>query len=230
MAAGTCVGSRRRAFVAADRRAPLSWAQEGMLEIVTDLQPYTETLNLTFTCRIPEGIDEEGVLRALVELVVNHEALRTVYIGPPEGPAQHVIGAGELVVEVIEVGADAGPDQADMVCRSLGRTPFDVSGELPIRVALLTRDARPWALAFAVFHLVIDAFGVDLLQRDMWHSMNRPAPATARSIGAHQLVDEADWQRSPEGRRQAERALRHHEDALRAMPQTMLPRPLIEEI
>jgi hypothetical protein len=230
LAAATAAVTRRRTFVAAERRAPLSWAQECMLEIVTDLQPCTETLNMTFTCRLPLGISEEAVLCALVELVINHEALRTVYVPPPQGPAQHVQGTGELIVEILEVGVDAGPDEAEAACQALARRPFDISNELPLRVALLTRDARPWGLAFAVFHLVIDAFGVDLLQRHLWDRLTRPTATAAGLAGRHQLVDEANWQRSPEGRRQAERALGHHEEALRAMPQTMLPRSLNHDV
>lgn len=224
----TVTGQRRCAFTAAPRSGQLSWAQQSMLAIVEDLQPCTETLNLTFSCLLRPGLAEEEVLAALVELVTAHEALRTVYVAAPHGPGQRVLGDGELVVQVVEAEADAGAQQAGAAADTLGSTPFDVSAELPIRVALLTRDGRPWSLAFAVFHLATDAFGIDLIRQHLLTLLAGPARPSTIESGAHHPLDEAHWQGTPAGQRHAQRAVRHHEGALRAMPQTMLPRPVRE--
>ncbi len=216
---------RRCVFAAATRSGPLSWAQQSMLEIVTDLQPATETLNITFSCPLRPELTEDDVVTALVDLVTAHEALRTVYVPPPEGPLQRVIGSGELLLEIIEAASDAGPAAAEAACGTLAATPFDASAELPIRVALLTRDGRPWGLAFAIFHLAIDAVGINLIRQYLRPLLVRTAATTIAESSAHHPLDEARWQSSPAGQRHGQRALRQHESALRAMPQTMLPRP-----
>jgi hypothetical protein len=222
-------GVRRLAFTAGrERTGRLTWAQQSMLEIVMDLAPATESLNLEFAWGLRRGVGEEELLAGLLDLVVEYEALRTVYVPPPDGPGQRVLASGELAVRMIEAVPDPTASEAQAAARSLASAPFDITAELPIRVAVLSFDRRPWCVAFAVSHLVIDRAGVACLRRHLGPLLTRPSGTPPVPVLKHQPLDEAAWQESPAGARQRRRALRHHESTLRAMPQTMLPRAVGE--
>lgn len=210
------------------RTGPLTWAQQHMLALIEELAPRTESVNLSFFCALRSGVREAEVLDALRNLVETYEALRTVYLPPPDGPAQRVARSGELAVPVIEAPAGTAATTASQVAKVMWAEPFDITGEWPMRVALVTSGGQPRHLAFTLCHLVVDQTGADRIQDHLRPLLARPPAPAGKPAVIHQPLDEAAWESSPAGRRHGERAVRHHARTFAAMPQTMLPRAAVE--
>lgn len=216
--------SRRRRLTftcAPGRSGQLTWSQRAMLEPAIVLK---QGLNIHFAWPLRSDVSEEEVLACVLDLITTHEALRTVYVPPPEGPAQRALDVGELVVDVVDAGPNPDASLADAASTSLASAPFEIAADLPIRVALLTSGGRPWNLAFALSHLVTDLGGIRWIQHHLRALLAHPPAEEAASPVVRQPLDEQAWECSAAGRRAAARALLRHEATLRMMPQTMLPR------
>lgn len=209
---------------------PLTWAQQHMLLLIEEMRPKTDPLNLRFYLTLRDMLTEDEVFDALADLIQTYEALRTTYVAPPEGPAQKVSGTGHLTVEVADRPAEASEAAAADIMTALASRPFDIGGEWPIRLAVVSVDGAPRHVVVVVSHLMVDFTGAAWMRhhlRSLLPAGSRPARARVPET-VYQLSDEADWERSPAGVRGGERAVSHHERTLSAMPQTMLPRPLAE--
>ncbi len=229
--AGSSAGSRNLRRIAFDAgtpsvTGPMTWAQQHMLLLVEALHPASQSLNIGFHIELRAGPRPDQVLDALRRTVETFGALRTLYVPPPEGPAQRLLGSGELSVELVEAPAEISATIAAEVAEELRLREFTVSGDLPLRAALITVGGQVRHIAFALSHLTIDYTGAMWMVRHLRMLLTRPRLATAEPV--HQPLDEAGWESSPAGRRRGERGVEHHALAFRAMPQTMLPRPVGE--
>ncbi|MFG1809557.1 condensation domain-containing protein [Streptomyces sp. NPDC049040] len=207
---------------------PVTWAQQHMLMLFDELHPQTDPLNLRFYTKVRPGLAEDEVLDALADLVRTHEALRTRYVAPPEGPAQRVSATGHLDVPVFDCPAEAAETVASQTLAALASRPFDICREWPVRCAVVSVAGAPRYLVFALCHLVVDFAGAAWMRDHLREVLppqpgQGPAPATA-----YRMASEAEWERSPAGVRSGERAVAHHERTFSVMPQTMLPRPVAE--
>jgi hypothetical protein len=208
--------------------APLTWAQQHMLMLMESLGWRTEELNIRFSFALRLGLAAVDVLGAVRDLVQRFGVLRTVYVPAPEGPAQRVLRSGELAVRIVAAKEGASAAQAVRVCDELAMAPFDLSGEWPIRIALVTVGGQPRHLAFAANHLMLDHTCRALLEFHLRHLLARPAAGSPIPATVSEYADEAAWEMSAAGRKHGERAVTHHELTLQAMPQTMLPRQAAE--
>jgi hypothetical protein len=207
---------------------PLTWSQQHMLALIEALHPATASLNPRFVFALRPGLSEPDVLDALQGAVTAFDALRTLYVPPPEGPAQRVVPSGEIAIHIVEVGAPPSESAVADAARAITDVPFDITRELPVRVGLLCSDGRPWRLALAFSHLAIDLTAVRWLRYHLRALLAHPPAEVPGPVRLGTLLDRVWWESSPAGRRAGERALRQHEATLRAIPQTMLPRPAAE--
>lgn len=206
---------------------PLTWAQQHMMGFIDALHPTTASLNLRFTCQLRRGLTVPAVLSAVRDLVQACEALRTLYVPPPGGPAQRRLMTGELLVDIVDApGGTAGATAVD-VAGDLAARPFLIASELPLRIALVCAKQEPRYLAFAVCHLMVDFEGTRRM-KDHLGTVSAESATAKPSAGIYQPRHEADWERSAAGQRAAERAVENHTRALLAIPQTMLPRNGVE--
>lgn len=205
---------------------PLTWAQEQMLELIEAMSPVTESLNLRFSLSPPAGTTEEAVIRGLRHLIQDHEALRARYVPVPEGHGQRVASAGRLEVAIARLrDGDAADRAVAPAVAALASHPFDISAELPLRVAVLTVGAEARHIVFAMCHLMVDGAGAIRFKRQLRSLLGvEPTVPATRSPGVVQPREVADWERSPTGVRNAARAVEQHAQTMSAMPQTMLPR------
>lgn len=207
---------------------PVTWAQQHMLTLFAELHPQTDPLNLRFYTKVRSGLAEDEVFDALADLVRTHEALRTRYVAPPEGPAQEVSGTGHLDVPIFDCPAEAAETVATQTMAALASQPFDICREWPVRCAVVCIDGSPRYLVFALCHLVVDFAGASWMRHHLREVLPpQPAQAPAPTTD-YRMVSEAEWERSPAGARSGARAVAHHERTLSAMPQSMLPRPVAE--
>nr|WP_081505298.1 non-ribosomal peptide synthetase [Nocardia cyriacigeorgica] len=122
---------------------PLSLAQRRMWflnRFDQDAAVGSSAYNLPFALRLTGALDVDALDAALADVVARHEVLRTVYPETPDGPVQVILppddGASGLSVRTVAEADVPGAVYA------LASTPFDVTGEVPLRAVLLrVRDA-----------------------------------------------------------------------------------------
>lgn len=141
------------------RTGPLTGAQLHMLTVLQNLGQASASTNLVFTLRLRSGIGEEEVLGAVRDLVETFDQLRTVYLPPPDGPARRVLSSGELTIPVVERGPSVRASAAAELATAMWSIPFDISGEWPIRVGLVSAAGRPRYLVLVACHLMVDRAG-----------------------------------------------------------------------
>ncbi|WP_431942004.1 condensation domain-containing protein, partial [Nocardia grenadensis] len=136
-----------------------------------------------------------------------HEVLRTVYPETESGPVQVVLPVGEAVPR-LEVRSVAAGDVVAAVA-GLGSAGFDVTVEVPLRVALFqvagTADgvsdpdgaAGEFVLALVVHHIAGDGSSVGPLTRDLMtaYAARRAGDGPGWAPLPVQYADYSIWQR-----------------------------------
>ncbi|GAA0842126.1 condensation domain-containing protein [Streptosporangium amethystogenes subsp. fukuiense] len=194
------------------RRGPVTMGQANMARCVLRDPPLH--MNFRVTKRVPGRRSLPAVAEAIGRLLSRHEGLRaTIHSG-----VQVVAGSGSLPVEVHGAGTGFADEVAEDVGLRMQGTRFDLEGELPIRVAVITEDGEPRLVVFVLPHTSVDAIGLAILMRE-WERLIRgvavPAPYPM------QPLDLATAEGTPVALRRTEAALRHWEDGLRRAPQSM---------
>ena len=171
---------------------------------------------------VPEGVTPADIADVLAVLIARHEALRTTII-PGDRAKQVVATEGVLTVELAELD---GPDVEPVLRERLAAQPFDYGVDLPLRVAVATRDGVPHLVALALSHLATDFASISLVAAQLAAMLADPA---LRVVGptAHQPLDQAALEATEPARRRAEGALRFWETQLRRMPQCMFSVPVV---
>ncbi|MET7834677.1 amino acid adenylation domain-containing protein [Micromonospora sediminicola] len=181
----------------ADRpaRIPLSFAQRRMWF----LHRYGESgaaYNLTYLWRLDGAVDEQALGRALRDVMIRHEALRTVFPEEAGEPAQQVLdpAAVEPPLTVRQVAAA----EVDSVVRTLADVEFALRDEPPFRAALLISGPRASHLALFIHHIACDGWSGGLLARDLSTAYRARVAGTAPYWTALpvQYVDYTFWQQA----------------------------------
>ncbi|WP_280400244.1 non-ribosomal peptide synthase/polyketide synthase, partial [Nocardia carnea] len=176
--------------------APLSLAQQRMW-FLNRFDENSAAYHIPMAIRLSGALDVEALRAAISDVVARHEVLRTVYPETESGPVQVVLPAGDAVPQ-LEVRTVAAADVVAAVSE-LAATGFDVTAEVPLRVALLHIDgaADEFVLAMVVHHISGDGSSMVPLTRDVMTAY------AARTAGvepgwaplAVQYADYSIWQR-----------------------------------
>jgi Condensation domain len=199
---------------------PLTLGQDNMIRCVLREQDQMD-LNKQSVWPVPPGTDVPGALAALRTLAERHEALRTVFTGPPGAMPvrQEVRSTGEFEVSVLE--ADRGQDP-DTVAAESGRRDraarFDLTGEFPLRPTLVTVDGVPVRLAVVVSHAAADATATGILVRE-WYEL--AAGRTLPPPTGQSPREVARLEQSKAGRQRAQHSLRRWERILTEAPRAV---------
>ena len=178
---------------------PLSFAQE-RLWFLDELDPGTPTLNLPFSARLTQPLDDALLARALAEIVRRHEILRTTF-GSREGrPFQSVLPAGPVALPVIDLGALAAARRESEAARlegEEGHRPFDLARGPLLRARVVRLGAADRILLITVHHIVADGWSLSLLRRELGalytaFASGLPSPLPELTV---QYADYAAWQR-----------------------------------
>jgi len=207
---------------------PVTLGQASTLGWVTDPAFYTRMTEWPLT--VPSGTTLDDIAAAMAILMVRHESLRTTFpAGQP--PVQRVARTGELVIDVYETGETTDGETTDgavltvPLTRLLRSREFDLTADLPLRMAIATRQGEPRAAVIVYSHMAVDFASMALIGREFTALVGDPEH---RDVGppAHQPLDQAADERSARGKRRNEAALRSWEAQLRTMPQCMYAVPL----
>ena len=174
--------------------------------------------------RIPVGATVDSVVGAVQSALHGHDALRTTFHHEEGAWRQVVEGAGEVTLEVYEVGEPCDDAVARLVAGRLTGQPWPVR-QWPLRVAVVVCGGVPAYLVVATNRLAIDGKSVaavaeSIVTASVTHTSVAPAP--------WQPVDEALFEQSAEGQAANERALRHWREVLSTAPPSMFDLPMHE--
>ncbi|MBF6466099.1 non-ribosomal peptide synthase/polyketide synthase [Nocardia beijingensis] len=157
-------------------RVPLSPAQQRLwfLNRVETQDGADSVYNLPIVLRLIGRLDVTALERAVLDVLARHETLRTTYPDTDSGPCQSVLAAADIGLSLHPVPIDRRAVR-DAVA-GIVRAGFDVTDELPCRVALLSVDrvdeARgvtgdEYVLVFVVHHIAADALSMGPLVTDL---------------------------------------------------------------
>lgn len=175
---------------------PASFAQQRMW-FLQRLEGGT-IYNVPSATRLRGPLDEDALERSLTTIVERHESLRTVFQLVDGVPHQVILPPEPVMIESYDVSdhADAAQRALELVSEQ-ARTTFDLSCELPIRVALIKLASEHHVLTLTLHHIVSDAWSMGVLGRELGECYGafvagQPIELPELPI---QYADYAGWQR-----------------------------------
>src|SRR3546814_7299499 len=121
---------------------------------INRLDPSTPAYNLPFTVRLTGSVDPSALHAAVMDLLERHESLRTIY-PDVDGTAQ------QLVMPVDRAAVEFNPvkirnSHVDAALFDVASRGFDVTLELPVRVALFEVSPTDYVLVMVLNHIAAD--------------------------------------------------------------------------
>ncbi|WP_432832392.1 amino acid adenylation domain-containing protein [Dactylosporangium sp. CA-092794] len=160
-------GTRRRAMPAAGARpevVPLSFAQQ-RLWFLTQLEGPNATYHMPLVLRLSGELDTAALGTALEDLVLRHEALRTVFPAVDGRPRQEILGEEQARVPLAVT--PVSETELEDALRTVVLTPFDLTRDLPLRAHLFRVNDHEHVLLVVIHHIAGDGWSVAPLARDL---------------------------------------------------------------
>ncbi|MFG3049543.1 condensation domain-containing protein [Kitasatospora sp. NPDC048239] len=206
--------------------APLTWAQRLQWNDTEWMKPHDHHFNQGKVLAVPPGCGLPELVEAVGAVVTRHESLRTRYpVDADGGPVQRLADTEELLVPVYRTSAPDPARAATRLCDRLRAERFELTGELPLRLAVLEHEGRPRYLVLVVSHVTLDYSGLVLLTDELDALLHgRTTPAGLAPVH-HQHFDQAAAEATPRLRQRSAAALGHWEQVLRAAPVSIFDPP-----
>ncbi|MEO3808387.1 amino acid adenylation domain-containing protein [Sphaerisporangium sp. B11E5] len=206
--------------VARDGALPCTPQQEG-LWLLQRLGP-SSMYHLSFALALRGALDVPALERALLALVVRHEALRTRFAEEKGLPRQVVDpppAAISLPVERVEAG---GVESWVSDCMT---RPFDLAAGSLFRAALARLGPDEHVLVLVVHHIVADGWSLRMLadELSLAYAAERGAGAAELPEVSLQPGDHAVWQRDRLDDAEMDRRLAYWREALAGLPTLDFP-------
>jgi len=168
----------------------LSYGQR-RLWFMAQTEPDSPAYNIPLAAHLAGDIDRIALTRALRDVAVRHEVLRTRIRAVDGEPVLDVV-APEDLPELLRVVQASDPDAT---MRRLAAEPFDLAEELPIRVHLIAEPGG-WILLIVVHHIAADGISMTPLTRDLGeaYAAHRDQRPWTRKPLEIQYADFAAWQ------------------------------------
>ncbi|MGW1591230.1 amino acid adenylation domain-containing protein [Streptomyces sp. NPDC002386] len=162
---------RRPVLAAAERPAeiPLSYAQR-RLWFLQRLETDSAAYHIPLPLRLDGPLDIGALGAALHDVVLRHEALRTVFPDREGVPYQRVLGPEELppLLDMVPLAAARAEGEAlEEELRSAASIPFDLASRPPLRARLYLLGPGRHILLLTVHHIACDGWSVGPLAADL---------------------------------------------------------------
>ncbi|GGN88982.1 non-ribosomal peptide synthetase [Nocardia rhizosphaerihabitans] len=182
---------------------PLSFGQ-ARLWFLNRFEGASAIYNIPVVLRLRGALEPRVLEQALLDVVTRHESLRTVFPDHDGVPRQQILEVAELAERWDFRSATATAEEVSGAVTRFGARGFDVSRELPLRVAVFELPAekataeREFVLAAVLHHIVADGWSMVPFARDV------AVAVSARLAGSApgwpelpvQYADFALWQRA----------------------------------
>ena len=146
-------------------RFPLSFAQQ-RLWFLHRLEP-DSTYNLPLILRLRGKLDVGSLERALSEIVVRHESLRTTFAAEEGTPYQLVHPPRAERLKVVDISEEADTEAAiERLVTEQALLPFDLA-VAPRRAVLLRVEPEEHVLVLTFHHIVCDGWSLSVLSREL---------------------------------------------------------------
>jgi hypothetical protein len=131
------------------------------------------------------GADEGRLADALNDVVLAHEALRTGFALDGNAVVQHVRGDLRPALEHGRIPEDEDPDAGlRRWAAQDAAAPFDLSRPPLLRCRLVRHGDRPAALVLTAHHIIVDAWSLGVLTRDLAQAYETRAHGGAPRLSA----------------------------------------------
>ncbi|KOG24262.1 hypothetical protein ADK35_10755, partial [Streptomyces viridochromogenes] len=142
---------------------PLSFAQR-RLWFLNELEGPNPAYHTPMAVRLTGALDQEALRAALGDIVVRHEALRTVFPAHLGQPRQKVLAPEDL--SPLLTVTPAGADRTEAI-REAALEPFELSSRIPFRATLFTAGPDDHVLLLVLHHIAVDGWSLAPLVRDL---------------------------------------------------------------
>ncbi|MET9248902.1 amino acid adenylation domain-containing protein [Nonomuraea sp. NPDC003709] len=182
-----------------DQPLPLSFVQE-RIWFLQQVEPDSTNYNVPRAMRLYGKVNLETVTRALADLEVRHEILRTTFPDFDGEPVQHVHEPRGIPVTTLD-RTGLPEHERDAWIRdyilAAGQEPFDLAEGPLLRVSLVRLAAEEYVLVVVEHHMIHDGWAQGVFLRDFLELYE--AHATGREPRLPELpvqyADFAHWQR-----------------------------------
>ncbi|MEV6038935.1 amino acid adenylation domain-containing protein [Nonomuraea sp. NPDC052116] len=182
-----------------DQPLPLSFVQE-RIWFLQQVEPDSTNYNVPRAMRLYGKVNLETVTRALADLEVRHEILRTTFPDFDGEPVQHVHEPRGIPVTTLD-RTGLPEHERDAWIRdyilAAGQEPFDLAEGPLLRVSLVRLAAEEYVLVMVEHHMIHDGWAQGVFLRDFLELYE--AHATGREPRLPELpvqyADFALWQR-----------------------------------
>ncbi|MCH5644318.1 amino acid adenylation domain-containing protein [Gordonia sp. ABSL49_1] len=171
-------------------RLPLSFAQQRMW-FINQFDAVSPAYNIPAVLRLHGRLDVDALRAAVVDVVIRHEVLRTVFPAV-DGEAVAVIAPADAV----ETRLDWRLVDSDDAVIDAVQTGFDVTTDWPLRVRLWPVADDEYVLAVVTHHIASDGESLRPLVTDLVQAYSARAAGAAPEFAplAVQFADYALWQ------------------------------------
>nr|WP_302660082.1 non-ribosomal peptide synthetase [Rhodococcus sp. SGAir0479] len=174
---------------------PISLAQQRMW-VVNQLDTSSPAYNIPIALRLSGDLDTDALRSALADIADRHATLRTVYPDSADGPRQVVVPTDQVRPDLTPVPVFGDAElQAHLV--RFAATGFDVTAEVPVRMALFRSAPDQHVLAVVVHHIAADGTSMAPLARDVTvaYTARRHGRAPDWAPPVVRYADYSVWQR-----------------------------------
>ncbi|WP_204014595.1 non-ribosomal peptide synthetase, partial [Virgisporangium aurantiacum] len=182
-----------------DRPLPLSFAQQ-RLWFLDQFDPGSPEYNVPMAIRLRGPLDLTALRRALTEIAIRHEALRTTFQAVAGVPRQDIRPPRPVPLPLTDLSTlppqQAWRDAERLVADDTIR-PFDLTVGPLFRAALLRLQPDDHVLTMVIHHIIIDEWSLGLILgelSDLYEAFRQGHPSPLPPLPV-QFADFAVWQR-----------------------------------
>ncbi|MFI8888635.1 amino acid adenylation domain-containing protein, partial [Streptomyces sp. NPDC053813] len=144
---------------------PLSFAQR-RLWFLYELEGPSATYNMPLALRLSGELDEGALRAALNDVLVRHEALRTVF-RDVEGGRPHQVVLPAVDVRMGWWSGQVAEAELPVALAEAARYAFDLNAEIPVRAGLFRVSRDECVLLILLHHIAGDGWSLAPLARDL---------------------------------------------------------------
>lgn len=181
-------------------RAPLTFSQLAHWHVY-ELRDRTAIRQIASATRISGQLSIRALRESLLQVICHHDSLRTRIVMCDEVPVQEVseVAGRALQVEDLTALSPSGRERETLkVIDQLILEPIDLSTGPLFGTQLLKLADDEHVLIMAMEHMIADAFSMNILLRDLFHTYVALSRGQAHGLPpiAIQFADYALWQRN----------------------------------